>query len=419
MKIFGDDGFRDKYNHGLMSKNFLNNFFDSLNFFLNKNKIKSVYIGYDTRFSAKPIINIILSKLKNLKYIFVIDRPITTPYLNYLSKEKKSFCIMITASHFNWNYNGFKFFNNGNKLSKKKENEILSYFSNKHKLVKKKVSIKKIFPKNYINYINKKLKKLNKNKIIFDLANGGACSFKKNLNIFRKSKLINHTYDGKNINKNSGSNFIKKTLKKKLNFDYLFSFDGDGDRVVIAKKNYGVIESEKLALIFAKFLSISKKKDLSIVGTEITNPWFLENLKKLNINFIRSKVGDRNVIEKQIFYNSNFGFETSGHFSFENSMDGILTSVLFLNIIQKKPIIISNILNKKINYNQIIIKTKSKEDGNFLKRIKKFKNIKIVKRKSIWEKLYKIYIFYKIESNGKIKYFFENKYQKVIKNKFH
>ena len=59
----------------------------------------------------------------------------------------------------------------------KKENEILSYFSNKNKLSKK-VSIKDI-SKNYINYINKKLKKLPKNKIIFDLANGGACSFKK------------------------------------------------------------------------------------------------------------------------------------------------------------------------------------------------------------------------------------------------
>ena len=36
MKIFGDDGFRDIANSGLMNEAFLNNFFNSLNYFLNK-----------------------------------------------------------------------------------------------------------------------------------------------------------------------------------------------------------------------------------------------------------------------------------------------------------------------------------------------------------------------------------------------
>ena len=41
MKIFGDDGFRDITFRGLMNKNFLNKFFYSLNYFLNKKKIKT------------------------------------------------------------------------------------------------------------------------------------------------------------------------------------------------------------------------------------------------------------------------------------------------------------------------------------------------------------------------------------------
>ena len=39
MKIFGDDGFRDKYGKGLMSEIFLNNSFRSLNIILKKKKL--------------------------------------------------------------------------------------------------------------------------------------------------------------------------------------------------------------------------------------------------------------------------------------------------------------------------------------------------------------------------------------------
>jgi len=427
MKIFGDDGFRDKFNQGLLSKIFLNQFFNSLNFFLNKRNIFSIYIAYDTRLSARPILKIILSKLKNLKNIFIIDRPVTTPYLNYLSKKKNSFCVMITASHFSWNYNGFKFFKGGNKITKNDENIVINYLKKKQqtKISKKnikKTNIKKIFPKNYINSINNKFKTFPSKKIIFDLAYGSASSFRKDLNIFKKFKIINYRFNGKNINKKSGSNHIQKTFKKLKSFDYLISFDGDADRVVIAKKNYGIIESEKLALIFAKYFSTKKRNKLNIVGTEISNPWLKEQLKKIKIDFVKSKVGDRNVINKQIINKSIFGFETSGHFSFLNSMDGIYTSALFLNIMKKNPKIIDEILLQKINYNQIVIKiipNKYKSISKYLKKLKNLKKVKIIKRKSIWEDVIKIYIFYKNNFSKDEKIFFENNFQKVIKNKFH
>ena len=38
MKIFGDDGFRDVTFRGLMNKEFLDDFFNSLNYFLYKKK---------------------------------------------------------------------------------------------------------------------------------------------------------------------------------------------------------------------------------------------------------------------------------------------------------------------------------------------------------------------------------------------
>lgn len=271
----------------------------------------------------------------------------------------------------------------------------------------------------YVEYLNKKFVNIPKKRIIFDLANGGACSFKNQLKIFKKYKIINHTFNGKNINKNSGSNYIKKTLSKKISFDYLISFDGDGDRVIIAKKKYGVIETEKLALVFALYLFKKNKKKYNIVGTEITNPWFLNKLRKIGIKFTRSKVGDRNVINKQTQNKSIFGFETSGHFSFKKSMDGIFTAILFLQILKKKPNLINEILNQKIDYNQIILKVSPNRYNYISKHLKKLKKVSVIKRKSIWENIYKFHIFYKKNSIKTVRKFFESNYQKAIKSKFH
>ena len=38
MRIFGDDGFRDLEHEGLLSKNFLHNFFDKFNYLIEKKK---------------------------------------------------------------------------------------------------------------------------------------------------------------------------------------------------------------------------------------------------------------------------------------------------------------------------------------------------------------------------------------------
>ena len=60
MKIFGDDGFRDKLNSGLLHPSFLNKIFKSIDIVLKKKNINKIVIGYDTRPSYITILNIIL-----------------------------------------------------------------------------------------------------------------------------------------------------------------------------------------------------------------------------------------------------------------------------------------------------------------------------------------------------------------------
>ena len=94
-------------------------------------------MGFDTRKSSKNIIDIILSNIKSVDKIIIHKKPIVTPNLHFCTKSKKTLGIMITASHFTKNYNGFKFFLNGKKLTKKKEKIIEKNLSVKNKITKK------------------------------------------------------------------------------------------------------------------------------------------------------------------------------------------------------------------------------------------------------------------------------------------
>ena len=126
---------------------------------------------------------------------------------------------MITASHFKYNYNGFKFFSliYDRKLSKAEERLIVKNIKNK-KIYNniKKIKLSKVFFKDYENYINKFFRFKIKKNILFDYSNGSASSFIKNIKFLKKNKKISYKYNGKNINLDSGSENIKKNLKKYL-----------------------------------------------------------------------------------------------------------------------------------------------------------------------------------------------------------
>ena len=135
----------------------------------------------------------------------------------------------------------------------------------------------------------------------------------------------------------------------------------------------------------------------------------------------KSKVGDRNVLELKEKKNSIFGFETSGHFCFHDAMDGLYSTGLFLNILNDNPELIDEVLNIDINYEKLIYAI----DERYLKYLQNFKvkqnnnYFKILIRKSIWNKFYKAYIFYKPKKITfvKLERKLNNKiFKKILKN---
>lgn len=407
MKIFGDDGFRDIYSKGLMSEKFLGIFFSKLDNFLYLKKISKVIVGYDTRKTSFDIVNLIQRNIKKTKSISILKKPVPTPCLSYLSKiHKKSFLIMITASHFEKDYNGFKFFYGGKKISKKIEKEILSINRLKHTIKQPQILLSDNY-KEYTRYINNRFKNHNlKKNILIDFSFGSSALFLKEIKFWRNCKKTNFKFNYDNINEGSGSNnFELNVKKKKIFFDsnYVFTFDGDADRFRVYKKNYGIIETEKIALIFLKYLSRNQSSK-KVISTNIVNPSFENYLNNMNISLIKTKVGDRNVTESQKSNSAILGFETSGHFSFNCFMDGIFSCGLFMEIINKNEKIIEEVLKQKFEFKLKLLNYKK----DHIRKVKKIlfkikKHSKIIIRKSIWEEKYRVYIFFKKKYSENIK----------------
>ena len=169
---------------------------------------------------------------------------------------------MITASHFPHNYNGFKFFFLGNKINKSFEKSIQEKLNTCTIIKKNNTKVVKINDNSYFRYVNAKFNFSLSQNVLVDCANGSAASFyKKKIKFFKKLFFVNISYLKNKINYKCGSNFLNKNINK-LNYrnkDFCIAYDGDVDRVVIAEKKYGIIESEKIALIFAKYLRKKKK----------------------------------------------------------------------------------------------------------------------------------------------------------------
>ena len=117
--------------------------------------------------------------------------------------------------------------------------------------------------------------------------------------------------DGVNINRNCGStnpDFIREEIIKG-GYDLGISFDGDGDRILLVSSTGKILDGDDLLYILSKDLN----KESGVVGTLMTNKALELHFNRTNIEFCRSDVGDKYVLQKLLELNWTLGGETSGH----------------------------------------------------------------------------------------------------------
>ena len=311
-----------------------------------------VLVGTDTRQSADMLSSAISAGLCSVGCDVLLLGVVPTPAVAFLVKEYSYDAgIMISASHNPCEYNGIKIFrSNGYKLPDEMEDRIEAIILDEIIPPPLKVGAEvgsitsgKNAIKDYIHHIERTaVAHFYGMRIAIDCANGSASVTANEL--FRKlgaeCSVINCKPDGENINKNCGSTHIEALQKyvSENGFDLGFAFDGDADRLLCVDNEGKLVDGDKIIAICAKHMKDEGRLNANTaVVTVMSNLGLFQYLEKNNINCIKTKVGDRYVLEKMLECGYHIGGEQSGHVIFldyATTGDGQVTAVQLLNVIR-------------------------------------------------------------------------------------
>ena len=312
-----------------------------------------ILVAKDTRISGDMLEAALVAGILSVGAEAVILGVVPTPAVAHLTRKYNADAgVMISASHNPVEYNGIKFFDGrGYKLSDELEDQIQAVIEGNFADVPSPVGgavgrsyTEETALREYIDYAMSTIKTdLKGLRVALDCANGAA--YKAAVKAFRalgaRVYVINDNPDGNNINENCGSTHMEELMDYvvRKNCDIGFAFDGDADRCLAVDEKGNMINGDFLLTICAKALKdAGKLKDDTLVVTVMSNLGLDIAAKKEQINLIKTKVGDRYVLEEMLKDGYILGGEQSGHIIFlehNTTGDGLVTALQVASILKE------------------------------------------------------------------------------------
>ena len=381
MKLFGTDGIRGTVNeHPMTPETVLRIGMAAASLLREKHGRNMILIGKDTRLSGYIIESALTSGICSMGMNVTLVGPIPTPGVAYLIRTLRLDAgIVISASHNPFEDNGIKFFSSeGYKLSDELERKIEGLVK-EDGLLKNRPQGSEIGKAyrlddatgRYIEYIKSTIPRgvtFEGMKIVVDCANGAA--YKTTPWLFRELGAdvisVNDKPDGININAGSGTLHMEVLQKavKLHKADVGIAHDGDADRAIFCDENGRIVDGDKIMGMWAVELKRERMlKKNTVVATVMSN-FGLEKFLAMNgIKLIRTKVGDRYVVEKMSHGGYNLGGEQSGHIIFldhNTTGDGPLTALQVLYLMKKRDAALSKLSQGIQLYPQILTNVRVK-----------------------------------------------------------
>jgi phosphoglucosamine mutase len=350
-KIFGTDGARGIANQELTV---------SLAFNLGKagafvlsgtsNHVPTILLGSDTRISSDMLMSACEAGLCAMGANVIRAGVVTTPAVAYLTKLYKCDAgIVVSASHNSYEYNGIKFFNrDGFKLPDEVEDDIEKIvLGNGGGSIKTHDAIGRIYKdrncvKAYSDFLSSNVKSdLKGVRVLIDCANGAASDIAPQ--VFKGTgcdlEVVCASPNGLNINADCGSTHMNNLVNmvKAGQYDIAFAYDGDADRVLAISDKGEILDGDVLMAVLSLYLKDNGllSKD-TVVVTELSNLGMDHFVQKNGLKLVRTKVGDRYVVEEMQRSGYAIGGEQSGHIillPFQTTGDGILNSLKLTEIL--------------------------------------------------------------------------------------
>ncbi len=371
-KYFGTDGIRGKVGETPITADFMLKLGWAAGRVLGREgQGGRVLIGKDTRISGYMFESALEAGLSAAGVNIALLGPLPTPAIAYLTRTLHAQAgIVISASHNPYYDNGIKFFSaQGTKLPDEIEHAIereleqpLSCVDSARLGKAERVSDA---AGRYIEFCKSSIPAgmdFGRMKLVVDCAHGA--TYRVAPKVLRELGAevikLGAEPDGLNINANCGSTHPQELQRAVLKHgaDLGIALDGDGDRVIMVDHKGELVDGDELLFIIA--LSRLKEKTLhgGVVGTLMSNLGLELALKERGVEFQRTAVGDRYVLELLNQKGWRLGGESSGHIiclDCTTTGDGIISALQVLAALHQSGSTLHELKQGMTKYPQCLI----------------------------------------------------------------
>ena len=377
-RYFGTDGVRAAINTGPMTaENIVRLALAAGRFFMSQKHSSSrqrplVVIGKDTRLSGYMVEAALQAGFASIGMDTRLLGPLPTPAVANLTRSLRAdLGVMISASHNPHHDNGIKLFGpDGYKLPDTTEDQIASIMD-EHIVLAAAADLgrAKRMQDGLGRYIEQVKGAVPRNqrfsnlKVVVDCANGAAYRAAPDVLFEMGAEVIPIAIspDGFNINHNCGAVHPMTMAEAVVTHqaDIGLALDGDADRLIMADEKGQLINGDQCLAVIADMMRRNNTlKGNTVVGTLMTNHGLGRYLAESDIELMRTKVGDRYILDAMRQHDLNLGGEPSGHVLMTDvatSGDGLMTGLVMLSALMMADKPASQALQKFTETPQILL----------------------------------------------------------------
>ncbi|WP_066481620.1 MULTISPECIES: phosphoglucosamine mutase [unclassified Sphingomonas] len=306
-----------------------------------------VVIGKDTRLSGYMLENALTAGFTSVGMDVVLVGPMPTPAVAMLTQSMRAdIGVMISASHNPYADNGIKLFGpDGYKLSDADEEAIEALIDGDVPLapsaeIGRARRIEDARGR-YIHFAKSTFPadlRLDGLKLVVDCANGAAYQVAPSAlwELGAEVITIGVTPNGKNINASVGSTAPETLCETVVASGAAIgiALDGDADRLIVVDEQGHIVDGDQLmATIATGWARQGRLAGGGLVTTVMSNLGLERHLSAQGLGMVRTKVGDRHVLEKMRSSGYNVGGEQSGHIilaDYATTGDGLVAALQVL-----------------------------------------------------------------------------------------
>ncbi len=378
-RYFGTDGIRGTVGQAPITPDFVMRLAHAVGRVLRQSeKHPVVLIGKDTRISGYMLESALESGFNSAGVDVVLLGPVPTPAVAYLTRaQRASLGVVISASHNPYEDNGIKFFSaKGTKLSDEWETAVESMvdeapvWASSAELGKAKRLDDAAG--RYIEFCKSTFSNdftLKGMKIVVDAAHGAAYHIAPKVfhELGADVVAIGCSPDGLNINKGVGATHPEALVEavKLHKADYGIALDGDADRLQVIDSAGRLYNGDELLYLMVSDRIARDEVVPGVVGTLMTNMAVEVALKRKGVAFIRSKVGDRYVLEALQENAWLLGGEGSGHLlalDKHTTGDGLISALQVLQACVATGQTMAQLLSEVQLFPQVLINVRIAKD---------------------------------------------------------